>query len=398
MVRLEGMKVQELLSLVPNRLLERLAVETEVDRYAKKLQGAVVFKFLLHCLLTHKSNSLRGMQSAYESLFFRLVSRVGRGDSIAVSSISDRLSTIEVGYFDRLYRSCVQLFKRRLAKQAEELVAIDSTVVTLSAKLLAIGYRLKGTDSENYRQLKFTIAYRGGVAELVNFYTDQAHNSENLALRETLLEQAQEDKASIKVFDKGVTARATYDTLTEAGIVFVSALNPQARHDKVEAQTEPATLPRATDTLLITGDEWCGLYGNLGKKARYLVRRIEAIRLEDGEALTFITNTADLAAEEVTELYKRRWQVEVFFRFLKQLLNFNHLLNRSENGVKVVLYSTLIAAVLLEAYKRANHLSGYKIAMQKFAASLEEELVKELITLCGGNPKLIYEVLSPDSS
>lgn len=152
------MKVQELLSLVPDRLLEELAVETKVDHYAKKLQGAVVFKLLLHCLLTHKDNSLRSVRSVYESLLFQVVSPGGQGGSVAVSSISERLSTIEVDYFEKLYQSCVRLFKRQLGRGAEEWVCIDSTIVALSTKLLFIGYHLKGGDAEAYRQLKFTMA------------------------------------------------------------------------------------------------------------------------------------------------------------------------------------------------------------------------------------------------
>ena len=83
--------------------------------------------------------------------------------------------------------------------------------------------------------------------------------------------------------------------------------------------------------------------------------------------MVFITNSAELSAGEVTEVYRSRWEIEVFFKFLKQLLNFRHLLNRSENGIKVVLYITMIAAVLLEAYKRSNGMSGYKIAMMKMS-------------------------------
>jgi hypothetical protein len=96
------MKVQDLLSLVPDHLLEELAVETRVDHYAKKLPGAVVFKLLLHCLLTQKDNSLRSVRPVYESLLFQVINPGGKGDSIAVSSVSDRLSTMEVDYFEKL--------------------------------------------------------------------------------------------------------------------------------------------------------------------------------------------------------------------------------------------------------------------------------------------------------
>ena len=58
------------------------------------------------------------MQLAYESLVFHLINRGGlQKDSIAISSISARLSTLRVEYFEQLYGSCVRLFKRRLGKE-----------------------------------------------------------------------------------------------------------------------------------------------------------------------------------------------------------------------------------------------------------------------------------------
>jgi IS4 transposase len=139
------------------------------------------------------------------------------------------------------------------------------------------------------------------------------------------------------------------------------------------------------------------LYGS-DKKAKHLVRRIAAIRKEDNVPIVFVTNDKTLTATEVTALYKQRWDIEVFFKFIKQHLNFNHLINRSENGIKVVLYVTMIASVLLLAYKNANKLDGYKIPKQKFAAELETELVKHLITMCGGNPDKLNEILLCNSS
>lgn len=380
--------------MLPDTVLEKLAVETKVNHYAKKLQGQIIFKLILHCLLTQKSCSLRGMESAYETLFFRLLSAGSHQGSVAISSISERLNTIKPEYFEKLYQACVKVYKQQLGKHKEELIRFDSTIVALSTKLLQIGYQLKGGDAENYRQLKFTIGHSNGIAETVQFYTDQSHNSENLALKETMLQHKEESKAAtIRVFDKGVTARSTYDKLTDEGIVFVSTLNTSAKHKSIENQ-KGTKLPQTTDTLQIMADDWCQLYSEGHKSAKYLVRCIAAKRLEDGKEMIFITNTADLSAEQVTEVYRSRWGIEVFFKFIKQLLNFRHLLNRSENGIRVVLHVTLITAVLLEAYKRSNKMTGYKIPMLKMSLEIEEELVKQLITLCGGDPDRLYGVLA----
>ena len=80
-----------------------------------------------------------------------------------------------------------------------------------------------------------------------------------------------------------------------------------------------------------------------GYKSKHLLRRIVAERIDTNETIVFITNNKELTAVEVTELYKRRWEIEVFFKFIKQLLNFKHLVSRNENGIQVILYVTLIA-------------------------------------------------------
>lgn len=113
-----------------------------------------------------------------------------------------------------------------------------------------------------------------------------------------------------------------------------------------------------------------------------------------GEALWFITNVKELLAGEVTELYKRRWEIEVFFKFLKQHLNFSHFINRSENGIKVTLYTTLIAAVLLAAYKRMNGLKGFKLVKQKMVQDLERELIKSMLVWSKNNPDLFHQLIN----
>lgn len=390
------MELQKVLSLIPSKLLEELAVETEVDVFSKKLQGEVMFKLLLHCIITHKDNSLRTMESAYETLVFRLINNKTKQGNIRFSSIGTRLSVINVAYFEKLFEACVRIYKNELGTDKKAIIRFDSTIVALSTKLLNVGYQLKGGDAENYRQLKFTIGY-GDIPEIVHFYADQRHNSENVALRETILKQSENDLDRIKIFDRGITARSTYDTFTNKGIQFVSRVNVKAKHDKIRSNDTKYQPTIETATLKIVKDEWCQFYAE-HSNPKNLFRRIEAVRLDDNEPIVFITNIENLTAADITELYKRRWDIEVFFKFIKQLFNFNHLISRNENGIKVVLYVTMIASILLTAYKKLNHLNGYKIPKLKFSNELENEIVKELIRLCGGNPEKLNEILLCNTS
>src|SRR5271155_3193630 len=102
------MDVQAILSLLPENLLSELAIETKVNHYSKKLQGEIIFKLLVHCILSHKDNSLRVMASSYESVIFNLLNATDKDKgSIHYSSISERLSTINADYFENLYNACI---------------------------------------------------------------------------------------------------------------------------------------------------------------------------------------------------------------------------------------------------------------------------------------------------
>jgi len=72
--------------------------------------------------------------------------------------------------------------------------------------------------------------------------------------------------------------------------------------------------------------------------------------------LWFITNLLEDKVATIMEIYKKRWDIEVFFRFLKQELNFKHVFSTNINGLKIRLYITMIIAMLILVYKKANNL------------------------------------------
>lgn len=377
------MEVSQLLSLLPEGTLSELALSTKVDKYAKKLHGELVFKLLLHCILSFKDNSLRTMESAYESMAFKLLNAQRKSERIRFSSISERLSVIELTYFEKLYNTCIEIYGSLLASAKPSLVRFDSTIVALSGKLLKVGYHLKGGDADHVRQLKFTI----GLSTLpvaVHFFTEQVYTGENAALKEAVLSFKPVEAGMIRVFDRGISSRKVYDELTEKNIPFISRINVKGKREiHIGNQLKQSI---QTASLVISSDLSVYLFKDKGIKATHPLRCIEATRKEDGQEIAFITNIQELSADDVTQLYKHRWDIEVFFKFLKQELNFSHLVNRSENGIKVMLYCTIIAAILLLTYKELNGLKGYKIMKQRFINDLETSLMKDFVILCGGDP------------
>jgi len=383
--------ISKLLSFVSDDLLEQLAISTEVNKFSKKLQGELMFKLLLYCIVTEKDNSLRGMQSALESAVFSAFKTKSSTGRISHSAISDRLTNIKSSFFEEIFNSCVASYKKSLGKDEEKVIRFDSTIVSLSGKLLHTGYHLKGGDAENYKLLKFTIGFTN-IPEAVYFYKDQKYNSENVALSESILGYRGNNKADVNVFDRGITSRDNYDKLTAAKIKFISRINNEPKLTEYKANT--LTKKIDTPTLQIISDRWVYLYTMRKSRTQYPLRMIRAVKKSDGEHITFLTNIEEIKPKEITEIYKSRWDIEIFFKFIKQHLNFSHLLNRSENGIKSVLYVTMTAAILLLQYRKQKKLKGFKIVRQKFAQDLERNIIYNIVIICGGDrvkaKKLLY--------
>ena len=97
----------------------------------------------------------------------------------------------------------------------------------------------------------------------------------------------------------------------------------------------------------------------------------------------------DVPAEDIIMIYKKRWDIEVFFRFIKQELNFSHLMSTNINGIKIVLYMTLILSMLIHIYKKYNK-TGFKTAKRRVKMELDDLMTILIVEACGGNPNIVF--------
>ncbi|MCR4316924.1 MAG: IS4 family transposase [Planctomycetes bacterium] len=75
--------------------------------------------------------------------------------------------------------------------------------------------------------------------------------------------------------------------------------------------------------------------------------RLVTVLADDGTELVLCSDLLDIEADLVSEIYKSRWQIELFFRWLKQIVGISHLISESENGVALQVYSALIASIVI---------------------------------------------------
>ena len=85
------------------------------------------------------------------------------------------------------------------------------------------------------------------------------------------------------------------------------------------------------------------------------LRRVKIRREEDDKELVFISNDLERTAEEIAALYKSRWQIELFFKWIKQNLKIKRFIGRSENAVKIQVLAAMIAYLLLRLAQITTH-------------------------------------------
>ena len=367
-----------------------------VNYKVHKLTGKTMFELLIYSLIAEHSVSLRIMEQVFGSAQFADISPVAAAAASRFTSIRERIDTIKAGYCSQLFEFCADRFNKQLAGDKTlvragaggSLIRFDSTMVAaLSAKLFGgqVGGMRVGSKTDKAR-IKFTVGFNGLWSTKAKVFTHQSELSEDRTIP-ALIRAASRSKQDVAVFDRGVSRRSTLSALSGEGIGFVTRIKTDARYEA--AGDNRLAEPVEAGTLLLTEDRPVYLFGKRGARTPVTLRLIKAERIDDGEAIWFLSNpeAGAFSAEEVSDLYRRRWDIEVFFKFLKRELDLEHLPVRSLNGIEVVLYAKLIAAMLLSAYKVFNGFEGYKLVKRRFARELEYELMREVVVMCGGDPE-----------
>jgi hypothetical protein len=373
------MKAGELIKLIPQDIFQKLAVETRVDSQVKKLSGEVMFKLILFSMLGSEKLSLRVMESFLQSYRFKSFSKYDILEG-KYNSIRDRICSITPLYFERLFETIFATYNKEL-REEKALSKIDSTYVALSAKLFT-GGMINGDNDKRF--LKYSVQLKGSLPAMVKVFTAQRYVSEDIALTD-IINDSDSLKGNTVVFDRGIQSRSSFESFSDSNKWFITRSKLDIRC-KVCKTNNVLDKPEGS-TVTIISDEVGKLTSGRAKDTRHLYRVIKAKIDEGDEMICFVTNMLDEDAYQVAGWYKQRWEIELFFKFIKQHLNVKHLVCRDENGVKVMVYMTMILAILIIAYKKINGLKGFKIPKLRFEIELENDIIKEIVKMCGGDPE-----------
>ena len=173
-------------------------------------------------------------------------------------------------------------------------------------------------------------------------------------------------RGSIVVVDRAYTDYSWFRSLRQSDLFFVIHQKINALYRVCEEwSVPPGSGVRADQTIMLTGPA--------AASYPYLLRRVCYTDPETGKEYVYLTNNFRLSPQTIADIYKERWQIEIFFRWIKQNLTIKTFLGNSENAVMTQIYVALIAYLLLCYFK---FLSGINISLQVLLRLLQLNLFR----------------------
>ena len=184
--------------------------------------------------------------------------------------------------------------------------------------------------------------------------------------------------SSMVVFDRGFTDYAWYHQLHEKRISFVTRQKTNARYTVTERRS-------AAGQPELTSDQTIRLTGVKAQHCPIALRRIGYRDPDTGKHYVFLTNNFRLAARTIAEIYKQRWQIELFFKWIKQNLKIKRFLGTSKNAVLTQLWIALCVYLLL-AYLKFISTLGHSLQQSLRLLQLNLFERRALLPLLRGDP------------
>jgi len=357
----------QVMEFVPWKTFTRIVARHNGDAGTRTLTSAELFRILAFAQLTWRE-SLRDIEAclgANASKLFHMGLRVAP----ARATLSDALN----GRDWRIYHAlAMRLIARARRLYADEHVldevdaavyALDSTTIDLC---LSLFHWAPFRATKAAIKLHTLLDLRGAIPAFIHISNGKMHDVR-------VLDMLPIEAGSIYVMDRGYIDYKRLFAIHRAGAFFVT----RAKDTMDARRVYSAPVDRAGG---IVCDQRVRLNGYYAQQ-HYpeLLRRIRFRDLATAKALVFLTNNMALDAATICALYKCRWQVELFFKWIKQHLRIKRFLGTSENAVKTQIWAAIATYVLIAIVKKEL---GIEASLYTFLQILSVSIFEKTPILC----------------
>ncbi len=322
----------QLLQLFPRTEFQGAVQATQAERHARGFACWDQFVAMLFAQLgrAHSLREICGGLASCEGKLAHLGAAAPRRSTLAYANAHRPWPLYQAVFYQVLAR-CREVAGSKPFRFKNKLLSLDATVIDLCAEMFpwAVFRRTKGAV-----KLHFTLDHDGYLPTFL-VITDGKHREGPMAREQRFL------PGTILVVDKGYIDFAWFAELTAAQVFFVTRLKRNADYTVVERHVPPQHRG-------VLCDQRIRFRGPVTRR-KYpdLLRRV-VVRTADGQRLEFLTNHLTLGASTVARVYKDRWQIELFFKALKQNLRVKTFVGTSANALQIQIWTALIALLVLK--------------------------------------------------
>ncbi len=335
----------QLLKLVDKSEVVNLSKKGGYDRYTKRLDGYTHFVALLFAVL-NRYDSLRELVVGMLSEAHKL-QHLGVDYMIKRSTIADANNRRSSDFFASIYASLYQRHKHFLSDSRtnksweERLYIMDSTTISLFSNILkGVGRNPKHGKKKGGIKAHSVIKATENVPQLVCYTSAATHDS-------FMLKALQLEEGSFIALDRAYINYAEFERLTQEGVYYVCKMKSNLVYETLSDKMF------VNNNGQVTVREKVVLFKK--KEISHKSRIVEYWRVDEKGKLAhavLLTNNFELDADDIIEIYRRRWQIETLFKQLKQNFPLKYFYGDSVNAIQSQIWVTLIANLLLTIVKR----------------------------------------------
>lgn len=330
----------QLLSYLDKGFIKKASKELEADRYVKKFTSykhVVVMLFAVFEGYHSIRDTVLGLLSNANKLSHLGLDYVVRRSTLSDANIRRPNELFAKVYYDTYQRHKNVLSDSQLSKKdIMRLYIMDSTTITLFKEILkGVGRKPENGKKKGGIKAHTIIDYQDNMPCFIR-YTEAAKH-DHVLLKDVVLPEN-----SIICFDKGYVDYEQYEAFTQKKIWYVTRLKDNALYQA----REEFDIPDDAHAGILKDEEIELSYGK-NKQLKHKARRIAYWDDDNDRVFEFITNNFDLKAEEITMIYKKRWQIELLFKQLKQNFPLKYFLGDNENAIIIQIWAAMIANLLL---------------------------------------------------
>ncbi len=335
----------QLLQLFPRVDFQRAVAETKAERHARGFTCWGQFVAMLFCQLAG-AHSLReisyGLRSCEGKLAHLGVTAPSR-TTLSYANAHRPWELYQRVFYQMLDRCRDVAGGKKRFRFKNRMVSMDASVIELCATMFAWA---KFRRTKGAVKLHCQLDHAGYLPTMVVITDGRQHDL-------VVARQQRFEAGTILVMDRGYIDYGWLATLDAGGVFFVTRIKDNTAYQVIKRHPVP-------ERGLVVADEWIVLTGPLTQQ-KYEpgrpLRRVEIWLPEEERSLVFITNHLELGATTVARIYKDRWQIELFFKALKQNLRVKTFVGTSANALHIQVWTALIALLVVKYLQFKAHQS-----------------------------------------